>query len=562
MKFEPPCDHREGRFRCCAIPVNVLYRAKRAVLAKPKKEEQDKRLSFLMKVKSPRRRRVRGETPKNNPTSITVNYHILRSGKEVIPVCANFFRKLFGIGVSRIMTIAKGIQSGKGVQDKRGGDHKVGKFQAKRQKVTEFLSKLRAGESHYSRNKSKRLYLSSTLSIRKLFIMYNNSVPDNLKVKKSFFTKNFTTKFNLGFGTPASDTCSYCLRLHHEIKIAFDKINKQELITELRIHKIRAKQFHKLLKEEPYGSKTFVFDMQQVQVLPKLSIGEAYYSRKISHYSLCVTDVETKDPTFYLWTEMQAGRGSEEVASVITNFLSSSQLDSSTTTIRLFADGCGGQNKNQHVMHALAFWLLKEAPPHVTEISVFFPVRGHSFLPADRVFGRVEKELMKIPEIFNPTDYEKVYRSVGNTRVLGRDWVVKDYKELTQILKKNYGISDLKRITLKKCGTEDKRDVKIKTEVTYRFEDPSNSFRSMTKRGKRFFRDAKERNNLGLVNHISEEKREDVKKLLATRFGENWEEVDELQFFKESLSLPSISLQESDESHVMCNCLEEDCPLI
>ncbi|KAJ4425416.1 hypothetical protein ANN_28031 [Periplaneta americana] len=127
-----------------------------------------------------------------------------------------------------------------------------------------------------------------------------------------------------------------------------------------------------------------------MQPLPKLSTGEAYYSRQLAFYTLCVTDKALQKPNFFAWNEAQAGRGAIEVASCITTFLSEFNFDSSTKCIRLFADGCGGQNKNMHVVHALGLWLRRKAP-QVSEILLVFPVRGRSFLPADRAFGVVEK---------------------------------------------------------------------------------------------------------------------------------------------------------------------------
>lgn len=59
---------------------------------------------------------------------------------------------------------------------------------------------------------------------------------------------------------------------------------------------------------------------------------------------VCDISVNAGEPTFYLWTENDTGRGAEEVSSVVTDFLSNFKFDRSTTGVRLFADGCGGQN--------------------------------------------------------------------------------------------------------------------------------------------------------------------------------------------------------------------------
>lgn len=282
VNFRPPCRHPGPRgknavFKCGDISRNVLARAKRNVFFKNiDRKEQDKRLTFLMHVGYPKRFRIAGgeEQRKRKRRRFAVDYFLWSADKKKLPICSKFFCKLFQVGQRRINTIAEGVLSGKGVQDKRGGDHKANKYSEKRLKVYEFLSKLKACESHYARNKSKRLYLPSSLNINRLFKLFNSTVDNDYKVKKTFFTKIFETKFNLGFGTPACDSCSYCYRTKTEIQNCLDMAEKQTLITNRIIHKRRAKAFHSLMKAKPEGSMTYIFDLQQVQPIPKQSIGQ------------------------------------------------------------------------------------------------------------------------------------------------------------------------------------------------------------------------------------------------------------------------------------------------
>ena len=140
----------------------------------------------MIRVSSPKRRRPRANTRKS--TSMIVAYHIpVGLNRYMKPVCAKFFAKLFGFGHSRLNTIAKSVMCGEECRERSGGDHKKEKFAAKREKVISFISNLKGRESHYSRKKSQRLYLSSELSISKLFKLYNASVSSELKVKKFFF---------------------------------------------------------------------------------------------------------------------------------------------------------------------------------------------------------------------------------------------------------------------------------------------------------------------------------------------------------------------------------------
>lgn len=81
-----------------------------------------------------------------------------------------------------MITIGKAKLKGDLVTDHREGDHMVGKYANKRECIRAFISKLRVSESHYSRKKTRRVYLPSDTNIKQLTSAYNSSVPENLKV--------------------------------------------------------------------------------------------------------------------------------------------------------------------------------------------------------------------------------------------------------------------------------------------------------------------------------------------------------------------------------------------
>ncbi|KAJ4437491.1 hypothetical protein ANN_17635 [Periplaneta americana] len=56
-------------------------------------------------------------------------------------------------------------------------------------------------------------------------------------------------------------------------------------------------------------NESVIPDLRQMQPHPKLSISEAYYSRQLAFYALCVTDKALQEPNFFTWNEAQAGRG-------------------------------------------------------------------------------------------------------------------------------------------------------------------------------------------------------------------------------------------------------------
>lgn len=277
----------------------------------------------------------------------------------------------------------------------------------------------------------------------------------------SKYYKIFSTKFNLSFGNPRTDVCSFCELKKVEIKNAVDQETKQKLMTEARLHKLRAKKFYDILRE-PKGEDVLkiCFDMQQNQPLPKLSIGDVYYMRQLWLYNLTImvhSSTQNKNRTLaYTWTENQSGKGCNEVSSALLHFLQ--QLEESYTnpefhdpipqTLHLFSDSCPGQNKNSAVMMVLLYYVQRSSI--FTKIVHTFPIRGHSFLPPDRVFGRIEKKIRREEKILTPNGYFKFFEDTCTVMKYGEDWQVKNYKQTAgQLLKsrQNFKISDMRVFT-------------------------------------------------------------------------------------------------------------------
>ena len=60
-----------------------------------------------------------------------------------------------------------------------------------------------------------------------------------------------------------------------------------------------------------------------------------------------------------------------------------------------------------------AHWLTNTAPANVEVVELVFPVVGHSFLPADRVFGRIEKRIKRTETSVTPNEYHAIFREQG-----------------------------------------------------------------------------------------------------------------------------------------------------
>lgn len=522
------------------------------------KIEQDTKLSHFISATPIARRRSTQEKPKKR--NFAVHYFLPKYvTKKKLQVCQSFFLAALDIKKDRVNRIAAVLFEGAIPKEKRGGDRLSDKSRSKKESVREFINSLSAKESHYNRRKSKRLYLSSDLSIKRLHKIYQEKCDSENKVSFEMFRRVFVTDFNISFSSPASDCCAKCTRLTYLIKKEKDEQKKNDLKMEKIVHKKRANAFYDLLKANPPNSLTFCFDLQQVQPLPRTPINDAFYSQQISLYVFCCVDSGSKHPTFFMWSEDQAGRGSKEVGSALISYLNSLDL-ANVKVLRLFCDGCGGQNKNSHIVHLLYFWLRFKSPSHLTDIQLTFPVRGHSFLPADRVFGRVEKILKRHPTITSCEKYEEIYSEVGTVKRIGEDWKLLDIKELEHWLKKIKGISDAKRIYLKKTmTTSGVTSVKACTYENFKFSTGQERYEKLLK-AKCEDEDMR-LNEVALSRGIPEKKKASLKMLMLAQFGEEWEKSKDLEWYNNLLNEPVANnegTEDTQEGDEICDCLEEE----
>lgn len=345
----------------------------------------------------------------------------------------------------------------------------------------------------------------------KLFLEANKDNVQAATCKYHLYYKVFTREFNLGFGTPRTDICSYCEERQQRLKIEEDNVRRKTIVCELLIHRRRAKKFYELMHEPIIGDDKacFVFDMMQNQPLPRTALGEAFYSRQLWQYYLGIvrhygpkSQQNKKDVAFYTWGESDAMRGSSQVCSALHHCLTEfCTLNPQIKEINLFCDGCSAQNKN-YIMLAMLSTLA-----HVFNltINITFPVRGHSYLPVDRVFGRVEKMLRKTEQVILPTEYHTIFEQVGHVYILGKDWCPYDWKVAARNhikCKMEFNITDMKIITV----TAD--NVACRTA----YSSLSTCSHTMLKRGKRWSTLQPTQQALG--HPVKHDKLRDVKTLL------------------------------------------------
>ncbi|KAJ4425551.1 hypothetical protein ANN_27746, partial [Periplaneta americana] len=129
----------------------------------------------------------------------------------------------------------------------------------------------------------------------------------------------------------------------------------------------------------------------------------------------------------HMWNETKYPKSSNEIAAAVYFTLNSTEIPTNVNTNRILADGCGGQNRNTTRIGMFLKWL-SGAPKNITEVELLFAIAGHIFIPPNRVFGNVEKQLKKTVTIIQPQGYIEVFKRFGTARKLVFDYPLYNWK--------------------------------------------------------------------------------------------------------------------------------------
>ena len=263
--------------------------------------------------------------------------------------------------------------------------------------------------SHYSRIKNPhRQYAQEGLTIGRLYSEYQSWMLENhdesLIVKESFYKHIFTTEYNIAFQHPKTDVCNLCTAFSLQIKELNDPDELEDAQLQFKQHTDSAHKATDLLRAAADDSDDDVMviavDLQQTLQCPKMAVNRAYYTRKLWLYNLCIYDVKRKRPHLFLWVESEGGRGADDICSCIHKWLEIHA--NGRKKLKIYADNCAAQNKNKTIV---LMALRKIHEQSLSRVDFIYMVSGHSFLPCDRIFGIIEKQIRRVSCLTSPDAY-------------------------------------------------------------------------------------------------------------------------------------------------------------
>lgn len=231
-----------------------------------------------------------------------------------------------------------------------------------------------------------------------------NEVP----VKLSYY-RCIVRGFHLGFKPPNTDACCKCDRF---------KVMKQQAKSKeeaARVQDVWDKHMELtnkglatmacLEKDNNPEVRCICLGLQQTQPVPRLSTSVAYYKRKLWLYNLCIHDLKKNESKFYLWDEMNGGRGSAEIVSCMSKWIDEELKKGSFTTLKVVSDG--GQNKN---INMILFYLREIHSKRLQFITHTYLMAGHSYMACDRAFGNTEKQILRTGDIYDFQGYARAIK--------------------------------------------------------------------------------------------------------------------------------------------------------
>ena len=413
--------------------------------------------------------------------------------------CSDFFHRTLSISTKMSRNaLERKTESGNFFgKDQRGSKSSINKTpDSTIYAIMDHIRSFPVIEPHYCRSKTKRKYLESGLSINKMHQLFQEKIDENDLALKSvsqyLYRKNFCEKFNISFFKPRKDQCAICERF-----INLSDTEKTEKETRLLSeHKEMGTSCRKQKEDDKmhsYQNPNYIaatFDLQSVLQLPCSDASPMYYKRKLVVYNLSIYEYPTLNGHCYVWDEINGGRGSCEIGTVLLEYLQS--LPKDITDVSLTSDSCGGQNRDQHVTKVM-FYAVKYL--QFITISLNFLEKGHTQMECDSMHSAIESE-KKYKKVFTIQHWQKI---IEKARTYDKDDTRHPYEFHQLSFDKFYDLKSLDFIKNRTKNTGEKinwlsikglKFVKSEENILYYRYHPSEPYKTIDIRGLRLSRNS------------------------------------------------------------------------
>lgn len=362
------------------------------------------------------------------------------------------FMATFDLKDRKVRTLANKLVLGQGIasDDMRKGNCSQKQVSPEHADyIMKHIKSFPAEESHYGREKSSRLYLSSDLNVQRMYELYQDQCGgDNLTpVHYNTYRRAFNS-LNLKFRKPKIDTCNTCDMFKIELQVEKDERKRKEIIVRKDAHHLEAQRIYsekrddKKRAEQDMSVRTISFDLQKQLATPYLTCGRAFYSRQLYTYNLTIyeTQIDGNIPVCYIWDETRAKRGSKEIGSCLWHYFKG--LPACVEEVIMYSDRCAGQNNNRTVLFIMAYVTeLAAADGRKLSICHKFMASGHSHMECDTIHSAIERAKKRTQvNIETPHDWTLFISSIRRSPpIIVKDMEQRDFFDFS-VLESRYTV--------------------------------------------------------------------------------------------------------------------------
>ena len=317
-------------------------------------------------------------------------------------VCKPLFLDTLSVSNGRVDRLLQKTAHGEfDVSDKRGKHKKRGFGDEICKNVHTIIDKLPKYEVHYlseAKSTSLDVYLEPDCTLKAAYNLFTTLNIENGAVQagakqpsETWFYDEIKRRFpHLKIKTPKKDVCNTCTTM-----------TLNEKYEDLKQHKAEAGVMLDQQRVDFNDQNCITFDLMQVQALPYLNVGKAFYSRKMWMYNFGINCPKTGESYIYTWNENEGYRGPVEICSLVFMHIKKHYQDAQY--VILWSDSTGSQNRNFHMI-AMILRLFNDMP-NLEYVIHRFPIVGHSYLPNDRDFGVIANAKKKKEQLYSSQEY-------------------------------------------------------------------------------------------------------------------------------------------------------------
>ena len=342
----------------------------------------------------------------------TKAYHLQLLSGQRARVCQKMFLNTFSISEKTTRTALEKLQvSGVISADRRGGRARITteKDQKRREAVLRHIKRFPAVESHYCRATTKRVYLSEDLTFSKMYRMCVSEWSETTPPPSFRLYLRLCREQKISIHRPKKDQCSLCNSYRQGADAT--KENLKERYESHISEKNTVRELKEACKKQAKEDKKILcanFDLQQVMYLPSSKDSQIFYKRRLSNFNFTFYNIGASECDCFVWHEGQGGRGSSEMSTCVHEALKFYDEQGCEKAF-LFADGCGGQNKNSIFPAMMLFFVLRSKT--LKEISLRYFVTTHGQSEGDSVHSAVARSFSRAGDVFQTCQLEPIIQS-------------------------------------------------------------------------------------------------------------------------------------------------------